>query len=288
MGEGAEAWSMGRWRVLLFLLGSGGVFLSLSAISRNAGTKGDGGGSDTAGTLRTEEKTSAKDSKSALRALAPREASQTRLLEALGSTDPAEHTLALETLIPELIRRDSHGAMELLARLEPWERREQALLVASREFGADPQVTIAWLAKLQDQAERSICRSAACQRMIGVAPEAALGIAGSDDQLLTELAAAYVARAPREGFDWIANNFAREKRDRLLAAGIQALADSSPEEAATLAVAKIEDPSLQEEAVMSALHQWVIRDRKAAAAWVELFPEGPLRERAEGELFGTR
>jgi hypothetical protein len=178
--------------------------------------------------------------------------------------------------------------MELLARLELWERREQALLVASREFGADPKIAIGWLAKLQDPSEMNICRSAVCQRMIGVAPEAALSIAGSDDKLLTELAAAYVARSPQEGLDWIAAKSAPEKRDQLWAAGIQALADSSPEEAATLAVAKIEDASLQEEAVISALHQWVMRDRKAAAAWVELFPQGSLRKRAEGELFGTR
>jgi hypothetical protein len=278
---------MGRWRVLWFLLGLGGLIVALPWVSDDRHPQKGPAPLGNAGIPPREDRASDLRSKSAVRVPKPLAESNARLLSALRSTDPVEHTLALETLIPELIRRDNHGAMDLLVELKSWERREQALLVASREFGYDPPVAITWLLRLGNQDEKAICRAAACRRMLETIPEAALSLAGPDDTLLEELTAAYVARSPEDGLRWIAEKAAPEKRDRLLASGIQALAARSPEEAASLAASGIEDPVLLEEAVISALHQWVLTDRQAAAAWVELFPEGPLRERAEGELFGT-
>ena len=277
---------MGRWRTLWFLLGVSGLIVALPLVLDNRHRRKDPARLGPEGIPPTEAGASDLQSKSASRMRKPVAEANARLLSALRSTDPVEHTLALETLIPELIRRDNHGAMDLLVELQPWERREQALLVASKEFGYDPPVAIKWLLKLGNQEERRICRAAACRQMLETMPEAALGLAETDDTLLAELTAAYVARSPEDGLKWIAEKAAPEKRDRFLAAGIQALAARSPEEAAILAVSGIEDPVLLEEAVISALHQWALTDRERAAAWVELFPEGPLRERAEGELFG--
>ncbi|WP_367872077.1 hypothetical protein [Luteolibacter sp. Populi] len=271
----------------MFLLGLGGLFV---AWPRALKLRDGGGltGESPAAAVAGSAGTSAKQAKSSRRSPGPDDESDSRILEALRSTDAAEHALALETLLPEFIRRDPHAAMDLVLGLKSWERREATLLAASGKFGAgDPAVAIGWLNKVEDETEKRICRAAACRRMIATVPETAMMLAESDPGLVTELAGAWVSRSPDEALRWIAAHKDPEQGDRLWAAGLLALAEKSPERAANLAVDHIDSEHLQAEAVISVLHQWVLQDRKAAAEWVELFPEGPLRARAEGELSGT-
>ena len=276
---------MGRWRAILFLLGLGGFFVAWPRALKFREELGLRGESPVVMVAEAEE-VAAKQAKSSSRA--PEAKSGSRILEALRSGDAAEHALALETLLPEFIRREPYAAMDLVLGLKPWERREAALLAASGEFGAtDPAVAIGWLSRIQDEAEKKICRDAACRRMVATVPEIAMGLAESDPGLVTELAGAWVSRSPDEALKWIAAHKDPEQGDRLWAAGLLALAEKSPERAANLAVDHIDSEHVQAEAVISVLHQWVLQDRKAAAEWVDLFPEGPLRRRAEGELSGT-
>ena len=87
--------------------------------------------------------------------------------------------------------------------------------------------------------------------------------------------------------------FAREQpagfvRERLVERVAFAQAQESPERAARLVMEEIAPGQRQSEAAMMVLHQWALRDPSGAAAWIELFPEGTLKKRAERELHGIK
>lgn len=86
--------------------------------------------------------------------------------------------------------------------------------------------------------------------------------------------------------DWVMQLPSGEQRDRMSARLAFIQAQESPEEAARWVVAEIPSGVEQEEAAISVLHQWALRDMSAAANWVALFPPGPFRLRAESELQG--
>lgn len=63
---------------------------------------------------------------------------------------------------------------------------------------------------------------------------------------------------------------------------------SQPSAAADFVVQEMTPGPAQTEAAISVLHQWALRDFDGAKAWVELFPDGEIRERAVNELAGVQ
>jgi hypothetical protein len=283
---------MGKGRALLLLLGLGGLLLALpDRIRKDHSVKSEDGGSG----LPTITRKGAAPSKSDRRVTGPAAHQPSRIITALESADTSEQQRALETLLPDLMKRDMAAAAALAADLPAWARREQALLLVSDAWGkSDPASAHRWASSLKEE-ERRMCLANICRQvsrqdpMLGIAyAESSPG--GSDPELMEQLAAQLLSgsrgAAKDDAIAWIKNRKDPQESDRFFAAGVRALAANSPEEAARIAVDYMFSGPMQEEAVISALHQWVLRDRDAAAAWVALFPEGPLRERAEGELFG--
>ncbi|MEO7099417.1 MAG: hypothetical protein ABI162_08655 [Luteolibacter sp.] len=62
------------------------------------------------------------------------------------------------------------------------------------------------------------------------------------------------------------------------------LSKADPHAAACHVAKDMEPGTLQDEAVISILHQWMTKDPQAAATWAAEFPEGDLRSRALNEL----
>ncbi len=227
-----------------------------------------------------------------------REAARPRGAEAvaaaLRSDRSEERQLALDTLLPDLMARDMVAAAELAAELPGWAGREQALLRVSDVWGAsDPGEAAAWAAGLGTPEERRFCLAAICRQAARTDPALAIGYAldsvdGEDPALLEHLAATYIASegpgTRKEAAVWIRATWNNEDRDRFWAAGVRMMAENAPEKAANLAVEHISPGPVQDEAVISILHQWSRHDRAAAAAWVALFPEGEFRTRAEKEI----
>jgi hypothetical protein len=77
-----------------------------------------------------------------------------------------------------------------------------------------------------------------------------------------------------------------EMRDRILMRLVQSRAGTAPDEAAALLSESPLSDKMQDEAAMGVLHQWLLKDPEAAREWVDLFPEGPLKERATGAVRG--
>ena len=75
-----------------------------------------------------------------------------------------------------------------------------------------------------------------------------------------------------------------EERDRLLSRVAFTRSKENPIEAANLVAEWISPGEVQNEAAISVLHQWALRDPNAALAWARLFPEESLRDRALNEI----
>lgn len=75
-----------------------------------------------------------------------------------------------------------------------------------------------------------------------------------------------------------------DERNRLLGRVAFARAQSDPAQAASFVAAEISPGEAQTEAAISVLHQWALRDTRAAAAWADSFSEGALRSRAIHEV----
>jgi len=88
--------------------------------------------------------------------------------------------------------------------------------------------------------------------------------------------------------EWAVAKPAGDGKNELLERVAFVWSSSEPENAAQFVVEKMSPGNAQTEAAISVLHQWALRDFKGAKAWVELFPEGEIRERAVNELAGVR
>jgi len=79
-----------------------------------------------------------------------------------------------------------------------------------------------------------------------------------------------------------------DEKNELLKRVAYVWASADPENAARFVVEKMSPGHAQTEAAISVLHQWALRDFEGAKAWVELFPDSAIRERAINELAGVR
>ena len=61
-------------------------------------------------------------------------------------------------------------------------------------------------------------------------------------------------------------------------------AQADPHSAATLVADTMEPGPAQDRAVAAIVQRWAQQDPEAAAAWVETFPDGPLKDNARGHI----
>lgn len=277
--------------MLLLLCGLGGLLLGLPRLAKDGTKEASEAGDARSQSPQAEANDSAHSAKSASRSIKTRDEIP-KLLDSLRAGTTEQTALALETLLPDLMKRDIATAAEIALQLEPWASREQVLLkIAGTWAEKDPDAALEWARRLPDAGEQQNCIATICQKLALSDPARAVALAetlpGAGNVLLTaSLSTPWMARDPDAAIEWISKQRSSGIRDLCWSTGLIELAKKSPERAANLAVEKMSLQSLQAEAVISVLHQWVLQDRKAAAEWVELFPAGPLRTRAEGELNG--
>lgn len=106
--------------------------------------------------------------------------------------------------------------------------------------------------------------------------------------LIGNLTAQWAARDFDAALAWVRQMESGDQRDELFARLVFVASKSDPAAAAHLVIGEITPGSRQEEAAISVLHQWALRDLPAAAAWAAAFPAGELSERARSEIEGLR
>ncbi|WP_265592974.1 hypothetical protein [Verrucomicrobium sp. BvORR034] len=111
---------------------------------------------------------------------------------------------------------------------------------------------------------------------------------GKDDPVALENFVQLWAQADlTSAYEWVQHHPTGSARDALMTRVAFVGAQSDPNAAAWLVAEEIPPGYIHEEAVVMVLHQWAIQDPASAAAWVNLFPDTPFRDRALRELEGV-
>lgn len=153
----------------------------------------------------------------------------------------------------------------------------------------DPDAALEWVSCLKDLSLLRSSRSTVCLALAEKDPRRAISLAlayGAEDDdsaLLESLTMQWCEIEPETVLDWARTQPPGEWRERMLARVSFVLSKSEPEKAAELVCGLIPG-SLQDEAVMTVLHQWALKDAAAALRWANEFPDPVLRERAIAEI----
>lgn len=173
--------------------------------------------------------------------------------------------------------------------------REEMTRRAVQEWAAqDAVAAIEWAAGLSDANESRMAMQQICARLADDDPSAAIRLAmdheldGGPGDFIGGLAGAWAGRDLDAAREWVESQPQGELRDGLMGAIVFELAKTDPLEAARLVAEKMGGGEPQMEAAVSVIHQWASRDPRAAAAWVDSFPEGDLKERGRRELFAVK
>lgn len=151
----------------------------------------------------------------------------------------------------------------------------------------NPELALAWLACAQEGPQRDALVETVCAKIAESNPAQAVALAEQYAPNNTYLLANLVYQWFQRDANARAYALAKpkgEQRDHLLARIALARAKEDPIDSAMLVVQEITPGEIQNEAAMSVVHQWALRDPTRVLGWVELFPEGDLRTRALNEI----
>jgi hypothetical protein len=210
---------------------------------------------------------------------------------AFAATNLGAREFALTNLLPALVIKDAPAAAHLAQAITEVELRETALRRVAQLWAAqDSAGALTWAAALTDADERDAALTDVCRQVArSDLPEAIrlreqFVIDDRPDPALENLAQQWAEKDLSAALIWTLARAQGDQRDQLIARVAFIQSQTAPEEAARLAVEQIPPGETQNEAAISVLHQWALRDLAAATSWVERFPDGPLRERAVLEL----
>jgi hypothetical protein len=162
--------------------------------------------------------------------------------------------------------------------------------VAQAWAGKDSAGALAWAAQLSDTNEQRTTLANVVFQLAQSDPAQAVGVAQQFNlndgfyDLLPSLAVQWANRDLGAVLAWAGNLPAGEQRDEIMARIVFVESQSAPADAGARVITEILPGPVQEEAVMTVMHQWSIKDMAGALAWVQSFPDVPLKERALAEL----
>ena len=170
------------------------------------------------------------------------------------------------------------AAQQMVKDAPTGEPREE--LLRAFEFawaGVDPDAALAWAAKLPDRDERAEALARVLVTQGSSEPLRAIENTRRLDadhgaDLTDELVQRWAATDFTAARNWCVAQPAGTGRDRTLARVAFVQARSFPDEAAWFALMNIPPGPALDEAVVSIVHQWTLRDPTGARSWVETVP----------------
>lgn len=206
------------------------------------------------------------------------------------SPNPADKDYAFQVTLPALADKNIAAAARMAEDLKPWAWREEVMLRVAESWATqDPAAATDWALRLTDAAERRSIFTHVCIEIAKTDPARALCLtedraSAGDPTLREQLIQLLAAKNPAAALEAAESLPDEDSRQRAFAKVAVARAESSPMEAARLVAERVPPGPLQDETALAVLHQWILRDPKAARAWVEIFPDGELMQVAEAEL----
>lgn len=153
---------------------------------------------------------------------------------------------------------------------------------------SNPDAASAWLWNAPEGPKHDTVAEMVCAYWAEIDPAQAVALAerlhSGSGTLWESMVHQWARRDADSARDYALDQPPGEARDRLLNRVAYALSRENPVQAARLVSEEISPGALQEEAAISVLHQWAMRDVEAAAEWALGFPDGALRSRALREL----
>lgn len=157
--------------------------------------------------------------------------------------------------------------------------------------GLDPDAALTWAAQLpeweRDSMVEAVCISAAVTDPLKAIEAAREFRDPARESGIVENIADHWAARDLPGVTRWARKLPKEgNRDQIIAriAFVQSMSD--PIAAANLILAEIPQGEIQDEAAMTVIHQWALKNPAEARAWVNAFPASSLQTRAMAELDG--
>lgn len=168
--------------------------------------------------------------------------------------------------------------------------REDAIRSLAQEWAKDaPGTAEEWSRTLADPAERERALTQVCLEVAAQDPREAIRIAQANELqggTVEAIAGRWAGGDFESAASWARALPEGEMRDRVLMRLVQSYAVKAPAEAASMLSEWNLSDKAKEETAMAVLHQWLLKDPEAARDWVELFPEGILKDRAAGAVLG--
>lgn len=214
-------------------------------------------------------------------------------IQAIVDTADATNAEPVLSLLADWVKIDPVAAGRYAKTLPAGRWRETIVRQLAQDWaGQDPAGAEKWASRLPEQTERDSTVSAVCFQVaqtdarsaIEMAERQGLGVAPG--AVMENLVQLWAAQDIPSASAWVQAFPAGDERDAMWGRLAYVQSASQPAAAADLVVDQIPAGPIQNEAVISVLHQWAARDLTAATAWVNQFPPGALRDRAEQELRG--
>lgn len=197
--------------------------------------------------------------------------------QALTSTEGDSQKESLVQVLGEWIRTEPDAAVRAVASLPAGTRRWVQQHLIHDWLGFDRTAALDWALSLPAADNREVLKTA-LRELARTDPVAALeALHGSADHRLTgELRYGswqWVESDPRAVLDWALSQPPSENQGSLIRSAISKIAQSSPEEALSLAT-RLDDDLQRSQAIASAVGAWARTDPQAAARWVDDSTQG--------------
>lgn len=137
------------------------------------------------------------------------------------------------------------------------------------------------------QLERHCLRLAETDPLAAIDLAIAQNLTADDPGLLTALMLRWAEKDFGAAYEWTTTQEAGAWRDDILAHLAFLRAQTQPLAAARLVVTDIPAGPARDEAIISVVHQWALRDTEAAGLWAESLDAEGLRQRAVAEVAGV-
>lgn len=213
-----------------------------------------------------------------------------RQLEAARESDDPQMRAVFLTLLTKLVENDPTAAARFAESLVDGPVRSEALVRVTQNWAEkDPASSEAWAAQLANRNERQAALSNVCFKVSETDPAQAVQMAVSHQLetapgVLENLVSHWANQDFSEAVAWARSQRSGDRRDQIFERLGAIRSAAAPAEAAKLVADEIAPGPVQDSAVVSVLTMWAMRDATSAQAWVDQFPSGLLKNRANDLL----
>ena len=194
-------------------------------------------------------------------------------------------------LIRQWAEKDPRSATGWINQMPTGSDRQEALAAAANAWaGQDFVGAITWAKQLPGSDDRQKALEATADEASYDHPVEALGLAttlapsSTLNEIIARAVAAWTRNSPGDAISWTKQIPDPVSREQMMTSIAAAWGESNPVAAGTLAANSFRPGPLQDQAVIAVVQRWAQTDAPAVKAWIDQFPEGPLRQVAMAEL----